>query len=121
VRDSVQRARLAGATPYAASLLEAPVGLVVLADTSLEKFPGDWVLDCSAAIQNVLLAAHAIGLGGVWLGVYPQMEHVAVVAEIVGAIGEIVPHSMIALGHPAQTPTTVDRFDSAFVREERWE
>jgi nitroreductase len=56
---------------YSGMLKEAPLAVVVCGDTSLEKTKGVWVQDCSAATQNLLLAARALGLGSVWLGVYP--------------------------------------------------
>lgn len=55
-------------SPYAASVRGAPLGILVCADTRSLPFPGFWVQDCSAAIQNLLLAAHALGLGAVWTG-----------------------------------------------------
>ena len=61
---------------YAAMAADAPVAILVCGDSSLETVPGYWVIDCSAAVQNLLLAAHALGLGAVWTGVYPQQERV---------------------------------------------
>jgi nitroreductase len=60
---------------YAAMAAQAPVAILVCGDSSLETVPGYWVIDCSAAVQNLLLAAHALGLGAVWTGVYPQQTH----------------------------------------------
>jgi tetratricopeptide (TPR) repeat protein len=53
---------------------EAPLAILVCGDTSLEKVPGYWVIDCAAAVQNLLLATRAPGLGAVWTGVYPHPE-----------------------------------------------
>jgi hypothetical protein len=53
---------------YAAMAAEAPVAILVCGDSSLETVLGYWVIDCSAAVQNLLLAAHALGLGAVWTG-----------------------------------------------------
>ncbi len=56
---------------YAAMAKNAPLGILVCGDLSLEKYAGYWVQDCSAAIQNLLLATHAKGLGAVWTGIHP--------------------------------------------------
>ena len=67
VRDPEVRAALAGRHPYAKMAADAPVVIVVCADLNEEKTPGFWVQDCSAATQNLMLAAHAEGLGSVWV------------------------------------------------------
>ena len=50
---------------------QAPLAILVCGDLALEKSEGYWVVDCAAAVENMLLAAHALGLGAVWTGVYP--------------------------------------------------
>jgi nitroreductase len=59
-------------SPHASMCGEAPLSILVRGDTTQEKIPGYWVQDCSAATQNLLLAAHAFGLGAVWPGLYPM-------------------------------------------------
>lgn len=120
VRDAETRARLAEATPYGAPMGRAALGIVVLGDTTAEKFPGNWPTDCAAATENLLLAAHAVGLGAVWLGVYPGDEREAAVGEIVGVSGGIRPFCMIAVGYPEAPGPLVDRFNPDHVRDERW-
>jgi len=60
--------------PYAKMLSEAQLAILVCGDHDLELSKGYWVVDCSAATQNILLAAHGMGLGAVWLGVHPREE-----------------------------------------------
>ena len=67
---------LAGALPFGKMLGQAPLGIVVCADVGREQHAGYWVQDCAAATQNILLACHALGLGAVWIGVYPRDERV---------------------------------------------
>jgi nitroreductase len=120
VSDEAQRMRMAEATPYSSPVGRAPIGIVVLADTRENKHPGYWVQDCSAAVQNLLLAAHAIGLGGVWIGVHPEPEREAAVLEIVDAPEGFAALCMIAVGHPASPGPVVDRYHAEHVRNERW-
>ena len=120
VRDAQTRARLAEATPYGAPMGRAPLGIVVLADTSAESFPGNWANDCAAAVENLLLAAHATGLGAVWLGVHPGDDREQAVAEIVGAPEGLRPFCMIAVGHPEAPGPEVDRYHPEWVCVDHW-
>ncbi len=120
VRDAATRARLAEATPYASPVGRAPLGIVVLGDTRDNKHPGFWVQDCSAAVENLLLAAHALDLGAVWIGVHPVEDRSRAVAEIVGAPEGVVPLCMIAIGVPATLGPEVDRFKPEFAHAEGW-
>ncbi len=118
VRDAEQRARLAEATHYASPFGRAALGIVVLGDTRGNKAPGYWVQDCAAAVENLLLAAQAIGLGAVWIGVHPTEANVGNVASIVGTPEGVVPFCMIAVGVPAAPGPVVDRFKPEFVHAE---
>jgi nitroreductase len=120
IRDAEMRARLAATSQYAGMLPSAQVGIVVCGDTSAELNPGNWITDCSAAMENAVLAAHAMGLGAVWLGVYPREERMQAVTELLGLPEQILPLSMIALGHPADSRPEADRYNSEYVRRERW-
>lgn len=120
VREASQRQALAQATPYSGMIARAPLAIVVCGDTRDEKHPGYWVQDCSAAIENLLIAVHAIGLGAVWIGVHPVAERVDNVRRICAVPDGIVPMSMIALGHPAEEKPPAERFEPAYVHHERW-
>jgi nitroreductase len=120
VRDRAVLDRLAKATPFAGALARAPLGIVVCGDKRAGRFPGFWVIDCAAAIENALLAAHATGLGGVWIGVHPVPPFVQAVRRIVRPPRHVAPMSMIALGHPAESKPAAERFEQAFVHEEGW-
>lgn len=77
---------LAKRLPYAKMLFEAPAAIAVCGDLSKagDSPEGYWVQDCSAATQNILLAAEAMGLGAVWTGVYPRPDRVTIVKEVLG-------------------------------------
>ena len=72
IDDRALLAKIPGVMPNAAMAAEAPLAILVCAELALEKSQGYWVLDCAAAVENMLLAAHALGLGAVWCGVYPR-------------------------------------------------
>lgn len=106
--------------PYAAMLKEAPLAVLICGDTSLEKSPGYWVVDCAAATQNLLVAAHALGLGTVWLGVYPRQQRMDDIAALLDLPDHIKPLALVAVGHPAETKPANDRYDASRIRRDTW-
>jgi len=120
VTDREQLQRLSQATPYSKMLAEAPLGIVVAGDTRDERHPGYWVQDCSAAIENLLVAAHGLGLGAVWIGVHPVEERVNNVRAACAIPEGVVPMSMIAIGHPAEEKPPSERYEPAYVHRDSW-
>jgi nitroreductase len=120
VTDDGVKAELAQATPYARSVGLSAVTLVVCGDTRAEKHPGYWVQDCSAAIENALVAVHALGLGAVWIGVHPIEERVEAVARVVATPEGVRPLAMLAIGHPAESKEPSERYEPAYVHRDHW-
>ena len=109
-----------GFHPYATMLRGAAAAILVCGDQRLEKHEGFWVQDCAAATQNILLAAHAMGLGAVWLGVYPVEERVVGFRELLSIPEDVVPFSLLSIGYPAERKPPPDRYDSARIHGNRW-
>jgi nitroreductase len=109
-----------GIHPYAAMCKTAQAAVVVCAELSLEKYPGNWVLDCAAATQNLLLAARGLGIGSVWCGLYPQQERMAAMAGLLKLPEGVAPHALAVLGHPAQEFKKIDRFKPERVHRNGW-
>jgi len=105
---------------YSAMLKQAPVAVAICGDLRLETIKGMWVQDCSAATQNLLLAAHATGLGAVWLGIYPHEERVERTKDLLGLPDEVIPLAIVAVGHPAETPPPADRFNESRIHRNTW-
>jgi nitroreductase len=105
---------------YSAMLKEAPMAIAVCGDLQLEKNKGFWVQDCSAATQNILIAAQAMGLGAVWLGIYPREERVRGLQELLGLPEHVIPLCLIAVGHPAEEKPRANRYDASRVHWNRW-
>jgi nitroreductase len=120
VREREGLERLSRATPFAKPLAGAGVGIAVCADRMGLKCPGFWTTDCAAATENLLLAAHATGLGGVWIGVHPVAPFKASVRRMLKLPRHVTPVSLVAIGHPVDAPEPVERFDPALVHHERW-
>lgn len=81
----------------------ANVGILVCGDLerSFKGAPDYWIIDASIAAQNLILAAASLGIGSVWLGTYPQMNRVEKQQQLFSLPDNIMPHSIIALGYPA--------------------
>jgi len=104
--------QLAGPQPT-----NAPLLIAVCGDTDKTtmpdgkgKLPDFWVQDVSAATENLLLAAHALGLGAVWTGVYPVMERTAEVANVLNCPQNIIPLAVVRIGYPDESPEPKDKF-----------
>ena len=79
-----------------------------------------WYEDCSAATENILLAAHALGLGAVWTAGYPAMERIAPLSAALGLPEKVVPLCIIPIGVPAETPTPKDKWKPENIHWEKW-
>ena len=96
----------------------APVGILVCEDRSAEKYQGYAVQDCAAAVENILLAAHAKGLGSVWTAVFPN--NAAAVKQLLGLPEHVAPFACLPIGYPDQTVNAADRYDAAKVHRNTW-
>ncbi|MFA6074820.1 MAG: nitroreductase family protein [Negativicutes bacterium] len=106
--------------PYSQMLKEAPVAILVCGDLRRERHSGYWVQDCSAAAENLLIAAQAAGLGAVWLGVYPDDGRVAKFREKFALPKEVIPLCLVPVGVPAEIKTTENRYKEDRVHLNKW-
>lgn len=120
VDDAALLARVPDINPYAAMAPKAPLGVAVCGDTALEKYPGFWVQDCSAAVQNMLLAATGLGLGAVWTGIYPVKERVTGFRQLLELPDHLVPLAFIVIGRHSGEPDRKSRFEAAKVHHNRF-
>ncbi len=94
--------------------------IVVCGDKERTTFPELLTDDCAAAIQNILLAAHGIGLGAVWCGLVKGQEFYQYVKEQLRLPEQIEPEGLIAIGHPAETRGHAERFEPDKIHYETW-
>ena len=106
--------------PYSQMLKEAPLAILVCGDEQLEKYKGFWVQDCSAATENILIAAQDKGLGTVWLGIYPIEERVAAFRHFLDIPENVIPMALIAVGYPAEEKPPAKRYNAERVHCNRW-
>lgn len=106
--------------PHLKMVAQAPVGILLCGDLSLEKYPGFWVQDCSAAMQNMLLAIHDLGLGAVWTGVYPDKGNIQKFSDLFNLPTNVVPLGFVPLGWPDQHPKSTSRYKQDRVHYETY-
>ena len=114
INDEALIKRLGEALPFSRCTNNPAVAIIPCGNMqrTLEKEPDYWIDDLSAATENILLAAHAMGLGAVWTGVHPGAERVKQVQEIVGLPEHIVPLCIIPVGVPAEQPEVKDKWNT---------
>lgn len=108
--------------PYAKMLDKAGAAIVVCGLPGKDELysPKYWVMDCSAATENILLACHAMGLGAVWTAVYPEEKRMADVRKMLRIPEKIIPLNVIPIGRPAERGEPKDKFDQANIHWEEW-
>ena len=123
INDKAVVKKLNDALPSAKMAEKAGYAIVVAGN--IEKQAGGkdstfWIMDCSAAAQNILLAAESLGLGAVWTAVYPNPDRMKPVIETLGLPSNIVPLAFIPVGKPAGSDKPKDKFDKEKIHWNHW-
>ena len=122
ITEREQLDAMAEVLPYAKMLKQAPLAIVVCGETTW--FEGNvnnyWQQDCSAATQNILLAAEALGLGAVWTGVYPNMELAGALSDFLGLPANVQPLCAIPIGHHDGTTQPKDKWKPENIHYGKW-
>lgn len=106
--------------PYASMLKTAKAAIAVCADEKLVKSVGYWPMDCANATMNILIGAHAKGLGAVWVSVHPVEERIQILRDALHLPANIHPVSLIPLGYPDQEPREKDIAGADRIHYDRW-
>ncbi|MDX9701900.1 MAG: nitroreductase family protein [Candidatus Auribacterota bacterium] len=115
--------RLAEGLEYGKMLKNAQAAIAVCGIPE-ESLPGIsqmyWVQDCSAATQNILLAAESKNLGAVWLGIYPENDRIDFVRSVLSIPSNVVPLNVISIGYPAGLERPKDKYDPDKIHWNKW-
>lgn len=106
--------------PNAKMATGAPCAILVCGDLELAHGPGYLPQDCAAATENILLAAHALGLGGVWCGIYSRPDRESGFRSLFSLPDTIVPFGLVVLGYPAEKRPQPDRYQPDRVHRNAW-
>ena len=123
VTDEAVIAQLGEALPYSRCSNQPAVAIIPCGDLS-KAIPGEmanfWINDVSAATENLLLAAHAMGLGAVWTGLHPDMNRAKMVQEMLGLPEHIIPLCVVPVGIPAEQPAVKDKYLPENIHYNKW-
>lgn len=119
-RDQRITEKLIQVHPNANMLLGANAGILVCYDTQLQHDEGFGPIDCSAATQNILLAAHGLNLGACWIGIYPRQERMNTLQEAFNLPEHVIPFSVISVGYPDEVKRQPERFNKDRIHFEGW-
>jgi nitroreductase len=115
--------QLSDALPHAKMAVKAGAAIVVTGDLK-RQFGGEgamfWIMDCSAASENILLAAESMGLGAVWTAVFPDKERISSVRKILGIPDHVMPLNLIPVGVPASETKAKDKFNPGQIHKNHW-
>ena len=106
--------------PYSTMLNTAQTAILICGDQLSEKLPGYNAVNCSAATQNLLLAAHGCGLGTCWIGIYPREERMFGIKKLLSLPDHIIPISLVSVGYADEIKETPERFISSKIHFNRW-
>ena len=122
VNDESILAQLGQEFPYSRCDQKPAIAIVPCGDLqkAIPGMEGFWINDVSAATENILLAAHAMGLGAVWTGVHPNMERVAAAQRVLGLPEHILPLCIIPVGVPAEQPEVKDKWVESNIHYNQW-
>ena len=122
VRNAATLGTLAGALPGGKMLATAAAAIVVCGDldAAFERHLSYLLQDCSAAIENLLLGAHALGLGACWVGVHPSEDAIRRLREMFALPATVIPVAVVALGRPGEQLEPRTRFQKSSVHWEKW-
>ena len=116
ITDEAVLEKLRNASRY--SKIYAPLAIVVCGSLS-RALPSQlapyWIQDCSAATENILLAATDLGLGTVWCGIHPQKRAEERVREALGLTEKQIPLNIIYVGHPDQVQEPRDQYKESYI------
>ena len=105
---------------YGFIAVEASCAILVCGDLNEAKYEEFWVQDCSAAIENMLIAVTSLGLGAVWLGIYPRGDRVEAMKNLFDLPEHIMPLALIPIGYPAEEKPPSNRYKESRIHWEKW-
>jgi nitroreductase len=114
--------RMTSSLPNGKMLLTAPAAILVCGDINraLEGFESYMLQDVSAAVENILLAANALGLGSCWLGIHPRRNRMDGIRSLFNLPDHIIPVAGIALGWPDGPSEARTRYRDECVHKGAW-
>jgi nitroreductase len=106
---------------YAAMCRQAAAAIILCMDAAQETYRENWVQDMSAAAENILLAVRALGLGAVWVGVYPEQVRMQGIKKLLNLPDSVTPFALIPLGHTDVPQCEIkERYKKERIHHNKW-
>ena len=101
---------------------KAQLAIVVCGSPEKDLVPGYWIQDCSAATENILLAAHGMGLGAVWCGAFPEngSGKVEAMKKLLNLPESTFALNVIVIGYPDKEPVVKDKWDASKIHYNKY-
>ena len=107
--------------PYTKQMLpDVPVAIMVCFDKNREKYENRWQMDCANTTLSMLLAAHMLGYGGLWLEIYPVEERIEQIRQSFDIPESVIPFALVTVGHAAEEKPPSERYDVTLVHFNTW-
>ena len=110
VKDKEILKQLSKVSPYAGPIADAPCAIVNVCNMENCRFPECAYTDMAICTEHEWLEATELGLGGVWLGIYPLEDRIGKCQEVLKLEGDRTVFSLLPIGYPAQERVQEDRF-----------
>ena len=122
LREAETRRRVAACLPNGGFLSSAPLGILICGDLgrACHNALSYMLQDCAACMENLLLAAHALGLGACWLGVHPNEDRIAALRDYFRLPENIIPVAAAAIGYPGERKPPRTNYAPEQVHCDRW-
>ncbi|MBD3205358.1 nitroreductase family protein [Candidatus Bathyarchaeota archaeon] len=119
IRDKGTLSKIPEYHQYSKMLKQASLGIVICGDHDIQN-TDFWIHDCSAATENILIAANAMGLGAVWLGVHPSKDLINNTKELLGIPDNITPLGIVSVGYPASEKPPRKNYNPERIHRDKW-
>lgn len=121
VRDPETLRKITEIHPFSSMLLQADTAIIVCGNLRRQRYKRHyWILDCSAAAENILIQATDMGIGSVWLAVYPEPDRIEGIKALFSLPEEVVPLTIVSLGYPDEAKKQADRYKEERIHYETW-
>ncbi len=121
VEDDETKDKIMQIHSHASFLKDASAAIVVCGDTNQQLDENFWVVDTSAAVENLLLAIHGKGLGACWCAIYPYEDRMKEFQKLLGLPENVKPNALVVVGYPTKIPVQPqDRFRQEKIHYGKW-
>jgi nitroreductase len=121
VRNPDLQQKITQIHPYSSMLFQADTAIIVCGNLTRQIYKRHyWILDCSAATENILIQATEMGIGSVWLAVYPEPDRIEGIKTLFSLPEEVIPLAIVSLGYPDEEKKPANRYKTERIHYEAW-